>query len=102
MGGSANQAPHHLADLTIWNFEATQTGESGIFQWWDDAISWWRFLPPVIVGFRSPTGLTFDQTQVLAEELHGQVPPHESLFEAQLEARLGFVPAWLNSLKTIN
>ena len=102
MGGSANQAPHHLADLTIWNFEATKTSESGEFQWWDDAISWWRFLPPVIVGFRSPTGFTFDQTQVLAEELHGQVPPQESLFEAQLEARLGFVPAWLNSLKTIN
>ena len=102
MGGSANQAPHHLADLTIWNFEATKTSESGEFQWWDESISWWRFLPPVIVGFRSPTGLTFDQTQVLAEELHGLVPHQESLFEAQLEARLGYVPAWLNTLKTIN
>ena len=102
MGGSANQAPHHLADLTIWNFEATQTSESGEFQWWDKSISWWRFLPPVIVGFRSANGLTFDPTQVIADELNGQVPPQESLFETQLEARLGYVPSWLISLKTIN
>ena len=102
MGGSANQAPHHLADLTIWNFEATSTSESGVFQWWDESISWWRFLPPVIVGFSSANGLTFDPTQVIADELNGQVPPQESLFETQLEARLGYVPSWLISLKTIN
>ena len=99
MGGSANQAPHHLADLTIWNFEATKSSGSGPFQWWDESISWWRFLPPVIVGFRSPTGLSFDQTQVLAEELHGQPPYPESLFESQLKARLGAIPVWLNELK---
>lgn len=102
MGGSANQAPHHLADLTIWNFEATNTSESGVFLWWDESISWWRFLPPVIVGFRSADGLAFDPSQVIADELHGQVPHQESLFEAQLEARLGYVPSWLISLKTIN
>ena len=102
MGGSANQAPHHLADLTIWNFEATQTSESGVFQWWDASISWWRFLPPVIVGFRGADGMAFDPSQVIADELHGQVPHQESLFEAQLEARLGYVPSWLISLKTIN
>ena len=99
MGGSANQAPHHLADLTIWNFEATKTSESGEFQWWDETKTWWRFLPPVIVGFRSPSGLTFDQSQVMVEELHGQTPYPESLFETQLKARLGSVPAWLNELK---
>ena len=102
MGGSANQAPHHLADLTIWNFEATKTSENGEFQWWDESVTWWRFLPPVIVGFRSASGLTFDQSQVLANELYGQIPQQESLFEAQLKARLGYVPAWLNTLKTIN
>ena len=102
MGGSANQAPHHLADLTIWNFEATKTSESGQFQWWDESITWWRFLPPVIVGFRSADGLTFDPAQVLADELHGQIPSAESLFETQLQARLGYVPSWLNSLKSIN
>ena len=102
MGGSANQAPHHLADLTIWNFEATKISESGEFQWWDQSVTWWRFLPPVIVGFRSPNGLTFDPSQVVADELHGQIPSSESLFETQLQARLGYVPSWLNSLKTIN
>ena len=102
MGGSANQAPHHLADLTIWNFEATKTNESGPFQWWDQSVSWWRFLPPIIVGFRSADGLIFDPSQVVADELQGQVPASESLFEAQLQARLGSVPSWLNSLKSIN
>ena len=102
MGGNASQAPHHLADLTIWNFEVTKTSESGEFQWWDESITWWRFLPPIIVGFRSDAGLTFDQSQVIADELHGQVPSSESLFEAQLQARLGYVPSWVNSLKSIN
>lgn len=102
MGGNANQAPHHLADLTIWNFEATETSSNGEFLWWDSSITWWRFLPPVIVGFRSNSGLTFNEEQVQRIEMLNQIPNPESLYEAQLKNRLGFVPAWLTELKTIN
>ena len=95
MGGSYNEAPHHLADLTIWNFYAT--AGSGNFTWWD-AYSW-NFLPPVIVGFRSRYEITFPEDQVRYDLMHGDIPHIESLYEQQLINRMGYVPAWLNELK---
>lgn len=101
-GGDATEAPHHLDDLVIWNFDATGTDKSGQtdysgFTWWE--TTWWRFLPPVIVGFRSDFDIIFvaDQAKVISsQEMH--VNP-ESLYEAQLRHRLGSVPAWINTLK---
>ena len=96
MGGNAKEAPHHLADLTIWNFEATQTTATGEFQWWESGS--WRFLPPIIVGFR-PASITFKQDQIRYDCLHGEYPYIESLYEYQLKTRLGAVPVWLTELK---
>lgn len=97
-GGDSNQAPHHLADLTIWNFTAEKTGANaeGTFQWWNE--DWWRFLPPVIIGFQSDGKVTFDEAQTAALTAEVKVKP-ESLYEAQLIKRLGYVPAWLYTLK---
>ncbi len=97
-GGDKIYAPHHLSDLTIWNFEATTT-ESGEFQWWRDTPSWLRILPPVVVGFRSSTGMTFAQEQTRVISTFGEQASPESLYEAQLRLRTGRVPAWLNRLK---
>lgn len=98
MGGNYYEAPHHLADLTIWNFKVT-CGETGEFDWWSSAS--WRFLPPIIVGFQSD-GITFNPKQVIYDEHHGMIPDVESLYEYQLKERLGDVPQWLKKLKTIN
>ncbi|MBR0299004.1 MAG: DUF4955 domain-containing protein, partial [Bacteroidales bacterium] len=49
-GGDAAQVPNHLQDLVIWNFNST-TPFSGRWDWWKPASLWWKFLPPVIVGF---------------------------------------------------
>ena len=98
MGGNAYEAPHHLADLTIWNFYATKG--SGEFRWWDTGS--WRFLPPFIVGFQSAEGMTFRPEEVACDIMHGQTPTPESLYEFQLEKRLGAVPTWINELKNIN
>ena len=98
MGGNANEAPHHLADLTIWNFTATKyTG--GEFTWWGTAS--WKFLPPIIVGFK-PSAVTFNPSEVKYDLMHGETPYIESLYEEQLYKRLGYVPTWINELKTIN
>ena len=97
MGGNAYEAPHHLADLTVWNFYATKG--SGEFGWWDTGS--WRFLPPIIVGFQSAEGMTFKQDEVTCDIMHGKVPTPESLYELQLEQRLGAVPTWINELKNI-
>lgn len=95
-GGDENQLPNHLDDLTIWNFEATNT--NGIWTWWNHESKWHKYLPPTIVGFHG-VSVTFDQTQVKTDFSNGVPVYPESLYEAQLKERLGAVPAWLNNLK---
>ena len=97
-GGDAVQMPNHLDDLTIWNFNATGNTHSGTWIWWDYSSRYWKFLPPTIVGFHGAQ-VTFDQTQVKADISNGTPVEPESLYEAQLENRLGYVPGWLASLK---
>ena len=96
-GGDAAQVPNHLADLTIWNFESVNSW-SGTWDWWKTSSSWWKFLPPVIVGFHGGI-CSFDPAQVTVDSNNGTAVEPESLYEAQLRLRLGYVPAWLNSLK---
>ena len=97
-GGDDNQMPNHLADLTIWNFEATVTSNAGNWLWWDHDSKWWKFLPPIIVGFHGRP-VIFDQSQTKMDFSNGIPVAPESLYEAQLKERLGAVPAWLNNLK---
>ena len=97
-GGDAVQMPNHLDDLTIWNFNATGNTHSGTWIWWDYSSRYWKFLPPTIVGFHGAQ-VTFDQTQVKADISNGTPVEPESLYEAQLENRLGYVPGWLAALK---
>ncbi|MGN1210710.1 MAG: DUF4955 domain-containing protein [Candidatus Cryptobacteroides sp.] len=96
-GGDEIQVPNHLADLTVWNFEST-TPQSETFIWWDHTSKWWKFLPPVVVGFHGQA-TTFEASQTKLEESNGIPVNPESLYEAQLKLRLGAVPAWLASLK---
>lgn len=103
-GGDINQLPNHLNDLTIWNMQATKvvydTGWNGKWIWWDDNNQWWKNLPPVIVGWSGET-VSFDTSEnqiKYFESLNAPVSPN-SLYEAQLKLRLGYVPAWLNALK---
>ncbi len=98
-GGDAVQMPNHLADLTIWNFDNT-TAYSGTWKWWDQSSYWWKFLPPIVVGFHGEP-VTFDEDQTLRIESNGTPVQPESLYEAQLERRLGAVPGWLTALKAL-
>ncbi len=96
-GGDNNQMPNHLDDLTVWNFVETVAEPSGMIKWWDFSNKWWKFLPPTIVGYQGTN--TFDPASVKRDEAHGEQVVPESLYEAQLERRLGTVPAWLLELK---
>lgn len=96
-GGDAVQMPNHLADLTLWNFENTKPF-SGTWIWWDRSDYWWKFLPPIVVGFHGEA-VAFDETQTKLIESNGTAVQPESLYEAQLRNRLGYVPAWLQALK---
>lgn len=105
-GGDANQVPNHLNDLTIWNMFSTNTKlngngtlpANGEFDWWRTGWKYWKILPPVIVGFHDDP-VKFVQEQVKLDESNGVPVEPQSLYEAQLERRLGSVPAWLKALK---
>ncbi len=105
-GGDADQVPNHLNDLTIWNMYSTKTKlngngnlpANGEFDWWRDGWKYWKILPPIIVGFHGDP-VNFVDSQVKLDENNGVKVLPESLYEAQLEKRLGHVPAWLLELK---
>lgn len=105
-GGADTEAPNHLSDLTLWNLEVTGTiDEKGInfasdFKWWDAGNVWWKIYPPIVVGTHGQA-VTFSQEegQLTYEESTGVKVTPESLYEAQLQNRLGYVPAWLKALK---
>ena len=98
-GGDYTQMPNHLADLTVWNFTNT-TPYSGEWIWWDKDSEWGKFLQPIVVGFHGES-VTFNEEESLRIESNGSPVQPESLYEAQLEDRLGTVPGWLTALKAL-
>lgn len=105
-GGDDDQVPNHLNDLTIWNMCSTNTKlngngtlpANGEFDWWRTGWRYWKILPPIIVGFHGDP-VKFVQEQVKLDESNGVSVEPQSLYEAQLKRRLGYVPAWLSALK---
>lgn len=97
-GGDLSQLPNHLNDLVIWNMEATNTqaNNNGQFTFWDE--KWMKILPPIIVGFHG-VNLPFYAPSVRRIESQGKPVSPTSLYEAQLNKRLGSVPSWLMALK---
>lgn len=108
-GGAETENPNHLADLTIWNLYVTGTtdekGENfaSNFNWWSNGDPWWKIYPPILVGVHGTSIKwdmgTDDAKQYTYEESTGTKVTPESLYEAQLKNRLGYVPLWLNALK---
>lgn len=101
-GGDENEVPNHLGDLTLWNLNVTGTdSHASNFAWWSDSDTWWKIFPPIVVGTHG-MNMKFpgkEQQQVTYEESTGMKVSPESLYEAQLRERLGYVPGWLNALK---
>ncbi len=102
-GGDETNVPNHLGDLTIWNLDVTRAAHdfgASPFRWWLSSDKWWKTMPPIIVGLHGAS-VTFDESpeQIRYLESNGSAVQPESLYEAQLRRRLGYVPAWLNALK---
>lgn len=101
-GGDENEVPNHLGDLTLWNLNVTGTdSHASNFAWWSDSDTWWKIFPPIVVGTHG-MNVKFsgkEQQQVTYEESTVMKVSPESLYEAQLRERLGYVPGWLNALK---
>lgn len=96
-GGAVGSNPNHLSDLVFWNYKALDESKSN-FDFWAKDTPYWRFMPPVIIGFHG-NNTTFVEEQTKAIESLGKAVYPESLYEAQLELRLGSLPVWIKELK---
>ena len=86
--------PHHLRRLVFWNYN--HGGDVTHYDFWAGYL---KFLFPIIVGFHGNPA-TFNESDLEILESNGEAVTPESLFDAQLELRLGTLPAWLKDLRT--
>lgn len=92
-GGAIKNLPNHGRYLILWNYKETDEAEDN-FDFVAKDSPYWRFVPPIIVGFHG-AGTTFNKKQVHLMESIGTPVQPESLYEAQLKLRLGKLPGWL-------
>ena len=93
--GGAGPDPTHLWDLTFWNFKVVKRNPAIL----DFRTSWQRYMLPIIVGLHG-TQMNFESESVEVLESNGTMVEPESLFDAQLELRLGSLPRWFTDLRT--
>ena len=86
--------PHHLRRLVFWNYN--HGGDVTHYDFWAGYL---KFLFPIIVGFHGNPA-TFNESDLEVLESNGEAVAPESLFDAQLELRLGTLPVWVKDLRT--
>ena len=86
--------PHHLRRLVFWNYN--HGGDVTHYDFWAGYL---KFLHPIIVGFHGNPA-TFNESDLDILESNGKAVAPESLFDAQLELRLGTLPDWVKDLRT--
>ncbi len=96
-GGARHNLPNHLRDLVLWNYKETDGPEEN-FEFWSSKTWFWKIVPPIVVGFHG-AGTTFKEDQIQELESLGTPVKPESLYESQLEFRLGKLPSWVLELK---
>lgn len=90
--------PNHLQNLILWNYTATNVEEYPNYEFWDTNNVWLKIPMPTVAGFKSEC-TKFNLQQLRAFEAIGSYTTPESLYEAQLELRLGKLPQWINDVK---
>lgn len=95
-GGSLENFPNHLKHYVLWNFY--HRGRQTRYDFWRPGIARDRFVKPIVVGFHGTEARFNRETLQLLESTGSPVKP-ESLYEAQLELRLGTLPSWIDQIK---
>lgn len=91
-GGAIASMPNHMRNLVMWNYKQTNAPYEA-FEFWPNR-RYWKIPYPIIVGFHG-TGTKFKNEQLgYAESIGAKVSPG-SLYEAQLQHRLGRLPGWM-------
>ena len=103
-GGPVASFPQHGPGLMVWNFDYLKGATSAQKQRRNATIDFWSGRPwivdPIVAGLygaAEDVGVNADSMLVL-ESLGSPVEP-ESLYEAQLKARLGELPEWVGEAK---
>ena len=96
-GGPAPSFPNHLRWMTFWNFRYGGSDAMPI-NLWDYKKGIAKFVKPLFVGIHGKP-VTFVESALGGNESPGNAVLPESLYEAQLELRLGKLPEWIPSAK---
>jgi hypothetical protein len=95
-GASIWNIPNHLKHYVLWNFK--HGGPVSAYDFWRPGeFSRDRFVQPIIVGFHGDP-VTFEKENLEVLESQGSPVEPASLFEAQLELRLGTLPGFYADL----
>ncbi|GJM64297.1 M14-type cytosolic carboxypeptidase [Persicobacter diffluens] len=102
-GPSGGYNPQHLGKLVLWNHHYTGKDVS-VYPFWDKNDFYNAkhqfYVMPIVAGMHG-NPISFKAEQCEALESTGTVVTPESLYAAQLEHRLGKVPAWLEELNQV-
>ncbi|MBI4976617.1 MAG: DUF4955 domain-containing protein [Spirochaetes bacterium] len=101
--GGLRDFPQHLRKLVIWNFRhgvVAKDNKPFVYDFWHNANTG-IFLDPIIVGIHGTPAEFNEETVERLESIGTPVNP-ESLYEAQLELRLGAAPAWIAEARREN
>ncbi|MES2309666.1 MAG: DUF4955 domain-containing protein [Verrucomicrobiota bacterium] len=99
-GGDKEDGPNHLRGLVFWNYlhQRNQMGKPGPeIDFWSEVFPL-RAIYPFVIGMYGSVPNFKEEHMGTMESLGAPVLP-ESLFEAQLELRLGHKPAWIEELR---
>ncbi len=97
LGGAIASLPNHMEELVLWNYNETDEAEDN-YEFWSSVSKYGKVVPPILVGFHG-SGTTFKTEQLEQFESIGTKVNPESLYEAQIELRLGYLPDWIKDLK---
>ena len=93
VGGAKENLPHHLDGYTRWN---NNVGSSRTFNLWTPVGSRFTVTQGNLIGYKTLGGSI--PRNAYFEGFGTRVSP-DSLYEAQLEHRLGALPAWIDAYK---
>ena len=98
-GGPAPSFPNHLRWMVFWNFSYDSNDEQPVNLWNYVKGKEAKFVKPLFVGLHGKP-LELKEDALEGNELPGAPVLPDSLYEAQLELRLGQAPEWVGQTKT--
>lgn len=98
-GGPAPSFPNHLRWMVFWNFSYDGDDKQPVNFWNYVKGKEAKFVKPLFVGLHGKP-LELKEDAVEGNESPGTPVAPESLYEAQLELRLGKAPEWVGQSKT--